>query len=321
MAHTRGQAFLDTGQAEICAVASRRLEKARECASNLGCSTYFDDYRHLGEASPDAILIEVPHAPQDDVTMWALKSGYDVLVGGTLASSVRAAEEIIELVVGQKLIVEAGFQRRYDPSWAAAHQLVQQRQLGDPIVAVTSALWNPDPGRWYYDQHESGGMPLTHMSYAYMNAIRWIMGEPITVFAMSNRKVETLPERVSEETCSVLVGFEDGAFVSATASYAGQQGMGNPEPQIVCTRGGIQFNPEGSSGLVSMDIFQDGESETRSFNNEPAPLVRQATRFLNSIATRQPTLNPPEDALIDVQIAEAISVSVQEQRIVKIQGD
>ena len=320
MAHTRGQAFLDTGQAEICAVASRRLEKAKECAADLGCTTYFDDYRRLREASPDAILIEVPHAPQDDATIWALRSGYDVLVGGTLASSVRAAEEIIELAVGQKLIVEAGFQRRYDPSWAAAHQLVQQRQLGDPIVAVTSALWNPDPGRWYYDQHESGGMPLTHMSYAYMNAIRWIMGEPITVFAMSNRKVETLPERVNEETCSVLVGFEDGAFVSATASYAGQQGMGNPEPQIVCTRGGIQFNPEGSSGLVSMDIFQDGESETRSFNNEPAPLVRQATRFLNSIATRQPTLNPPEDALIDVQIAEAISVSVQEQRLVQIQG-
>ncbi len=177
MAHTRGQAFLDTGQAEICAVASRRLDRAKECAADLGCTTYFDDYRSLGEASPDAILIEVPHAPQDDATIWALESGYDVLVGGTLASSVRAAEEIIKLAVDQKLIVEAGFQRRYDPSWAEAHHLVQQRLLGDPIMAVTSALWNPDPSRWYYDQRESGGMPLTHMSYVYMNAIRWIMGE------------------------------------------------------------------------------------------------------------------------------------------------
>ena len=320
MAHTRGQAFLDTGQAEICAVASRRLEKARECAADLGCTTYFDDYRRLAEANPDAILIELPHLPQDEATIWALESGYDVLVGGTLASSVKAAEEIIKLAVDRKLIVEAGFQRRYDPSWAEARRLVQQRVLGDPITAITSALWNPDPSRWYYDQRESGGMPLTHMSYVYMNAIRWIMGEPTTVFAMANRKVETLPERVSEETCSVLVGFGDGAFVSATASYAGPEGMGNPEPQIVCTGGGIQFNPEDSSGLVSVDIFQNGKSETRSFDNAPSSMVHQATRFLDAIATRQPALNPPEDAIMDIQIAEAISVSVRDQRMVQLQG-
>lgn len=320
MARRRGRAFLDTGRAEICAVASRRLDKAKQCAAELGCTTYYDDYRRLGETSPDAILIEVPHAPQDGISTWALESGCDVLIGGSLASSVKAAEEIVDLANDRRLIVEAGYQRRYDPSWSEARRLVQQGALGDPIMAVTVALWNPDPGSWYYDQRASGGMPLTHMSYASMNAVRWIMGEPTTVFAMANRKAQTLPERVSEETCSVLVGFENGSFVSATASYAGPDGMSSPEPRIVCANGGIQFNPEESNGLVSMSVFLDGNSEVRSFDGQPPAFVRQAGQFLEALDTRQTALNPPEDALMDVRIAEAISMSVREQRLVSLQG-
>jgi predicted dehydrogenase len=186
-------------------------------------------------------------------------------------------------------------------------------------MAVTTALWNPKASSWYYNQQDSGGMPLTHLSYVFMNAIRWIMGQPRTVFAMANRKVETLPERVSEETCAVLVGFEDGSFASATASYAGPKGMSDPMPRIVCTRGGIQFNPVESSGVVSMTVFRDDTSEVRSFDAEPSALVRQAGRFLDSLDTRRPALNPPEDALIDVRIAEAISISAREQRMVRLQ--
>ena len=320
MARARGRAFLDTGRAETCAVASRHLDRAEQCATELGCDVFYDDYRLLEEARPDAILIEVPHQPQDEIATWALEAGYDVLIGGSLASSVAAGEELVALAADQMLIVEAGYQRRYDPSWGEARRLVQQGVLGDPIMAVTVALWNPDPPSWYYDQQASGGMPLTFMSYAFMNAIRWIIGEPINVMAIANRKVETLPERVAEETCAAIVGFANGSFVSATASYAGPNGMGNPDPRIVCTRGGIQFETEESSGLISMTVFLDGGSEVRSFVAEPSALVRQASRFLDAIEIRQPTLNPPEDALIDVQIAEAISLSAQEQRMVWLQG-
>ena len=320
MARRRGHAFLDTGRAEICAVASRRLAKAQQCAAELGCDTYYDDFRLLGEASPDAILIEVPHAPQDEIATWALEAGYDILIGGSLASSVRAAEEIVALAADRRLIVEAGYQRRYDPSWGEARRLVQQGVLGDPIMAVTVALWNPDPGSWYYDQQASGGMPLTHMSYASVNGLRWILGEPTTVFAMANRVVETAPERVSEETCSVLIGCENGSFVSATASYAGPDGMPSPEPRIVCANGGIQFIPEKPTGLVSMSVFLEGKSEVRSFDSEPSAFVRQAAQFLDALDTRQPALNPPEDALMDIRIAEAISVSAREQQPVRLQG-
>ena len=316
MARTRGRAFLETGRAEICGVAARRAQRAEICAAELGCGDFFDDFRQLGETRPDAILIEVPHRVQDEISIWALGAGCDLLVGGCLASSVENGRRIAEMAARKSLIVEAGFQRRYDPAWEEIRRLVAARELGAPVMAVTMALWNPDPDGWYYDQEESGGMPLTHMSYCYLNAVRWILGKPATVSAMANRMRNTAPGRVVEETCGALIGFENGAFTSATASYIGPEGMPDPQPRFICSEGGIQPNADNPPGKDSITVFRGGASEVRAFETEPSPHVRQAAAFLDAMESRCQARNPPEDALLDVEIAEAVSVSAREHRTV-----
>ncbi len=314
MARARGRALLDTGRAEICGVAARRAQRAESCAAELGCGVFCDDFRRLGEARPDAILIEVPHRVQDEVSIWALDAGYDLLVGGCLASSIENGRQIAEMAAQNSRIVEAGFQRRYDPAWEEIQRLVVERELGAPVMAVTTALWNPDPDGWYYDQEASGGMPLTHMSYCYLNAVRWILGKPTTVSAMANRLRNTAPGRVVEETCGALIGFANGAFASATASYIGPEGMPDPQPRFVCSEGGIQPN----AGDDSITVYKEGRSEVRAFAHEPSPFVRQAAAFLDAIEGRHKARNPPEDALLDVEIAAAISVSAKEHRTVSL---
>ena len=320
MARTRGRAFLETGRAEICGVAARRPQPAERCAAELGCRAFFDDFRRLEEARPDAVLIEVPHRVQDEVSLWALDAGYDLLVGGCLASSSENARKIVEIAARNSRIVEAGFQRRYDPAWEEIRRLVAGRELGEPVMAVTMALWNPDPDGWYCDQEASGGMPLTHMSYCYLNAVRWILGRPTTVSAMANRMRNTAPGHVAEETCGALIGFENGAFASATASYIGPEGMPDPQPRFVCAEGGILPNADSPPGKDSITVFQRGRSEVRAFENSPSPLVRQATAFLDAMESRREARNPPEDALLDVEIAAAVSVSAREHRTVSLAG-
>ena len=318
MARTRGLAILETGRAEICGVAARRSQRAERCAAEFGCGAFFDDFRRLEETGPDAVLIEVPHRVQDEVSFWALKAGYDLLVGGCLSSSTETGREIVEMAATNSRIVEAGFQRRYDPAWEKIQRLVGGGELGAPVMAVTMALWNPDPDGWYCDQEASGGMPLTHMSYCYLNAVRWILGKPVTVSAMANRMRNTAPGHVAEETCGALIGFENGAFASATASYIGPEGMPDPQPRFVCSEGGIQPNADNTPGKDSITVFRGGRSEVRAFENRPSPQVRQAAAFLDAIESRREARNPPEDALLDVEIAEAVSVSARERRTVPL---
>ena len=318
MARVRGRAFLDTGRAEICGVAARRTETAERCAAELGCAVFGDDFRKLVQTRPDAVLIEVPHRVQDEATMWALDAGFDLLIGGCLASSRENGRRIVEEADRSGRIVEAGFQRRYDPAWEEIRRLVTGGELGPPVMAVTMALWNADPDAWYYEQQASGGMPLTHMSYCYLNAVRWILGRPTTVSALANRKRNTAPGHVTEETCGALIGFENGAFASATASYIGPEGMPDPQPRFVCAEGAIMPNADSPPGKDSITVFREGRSRAREFENEPSSTVRQAHAFLDAIENRREARNPPEDALLDVEIAEAISVSAREQRTVAL---
>ena len=320
MARSRGRAFLDTGRAEICGVASRHLETARRCAAELGCEFCCDDFRRLAETRPDALLIEVPHRPQDEIALWALDAGLDLLIGGNLTSCMENGSQIPDLASRQGRIVEVGYQRRYDPAWEEIRRLIIGGILGEPVMAVSMALFDADPRSWYYDQETSGGMPLTHLSYCYLNAIRWILGKPSTVAAMANRKVETAPGRVLEETCGVLVGFENGAFASATASYIDSQGMTDAGTRFLCTEGSVQPNAEDTPGTVSITVFQGGRSEVRVFSNEPAPFVHQAGAFLDAIETRDEARNPPEDALMDIRVAEAISISAREHRTITLKN-
>ena len=122
------------------------------------------------------------------------------------------------------------------------------------------------------------------------------------------------PGHVVEETCGALIGFENGAFASATASYIGPEGMPDPQPRFVCAEGGILPNADSPPGKDSITVFHRGRSEVRAFANEPSPLVRQAAAFLDAIEGRREARNPPEDALLDVEIAAAVSVSAREHR-------
>lgn len=319
MARGRGQAFLDTGRAEICAVASRHEETARDCAVELGCDLYYNDYRRLSESKPDAILIEVPHKPQDEIALWALEAGFDLLIGGSLASCLESGRRIAETAARQNRVVEAGYQRRYDPAWEEIRRLVDQGALGEPVMAAFMGLWDADRELWYCDQEISGGMPLTHLSYCYLNAIRWILGTPTVLSSMANQKLHRGAGEVAEETCGVLIQFEGGAFVSATGSYAGPEAMPSAEPCFICTEGGIQTGVQSKPGTVSMAVYRGGESQIRSFADQPSPFVRQAAAFLDSLETRQEGRNPPNDAVLDIRIATAIAASARENRIVSLQ--
>ena len=160
-------------------------------------------------------------------------------------------------------------------------------------------------------------MPLTHLSYCYLNAVRWILGRPTTVSTMANRMRNTALGHVAEETCGALIGFENGAFASATASYIG--------PDRACPTHSRDSSarreescpiPTARPERIQLPFFTRGRSEIRAIANEPSPFVRQAAAFLDAIEDRREARNTPEDALLDVKIAEAVSVSARECRTV-----
>jgi predicted dehydrogenase len=319
MARIRGQAFRETGRATIVAVASRRLAHARACADELGAPAAFDDVRALAACDPEALLVETPHQAHDAVVPWALAAGYDLLLGGNLAASVASGERFVALARSHGRVVECGFDRRYDPAWERLHALLQAGALGRPIQATASGLFAADPAGWYYDEAASGGMPLTHMTYVGLSYLRWLLGTPVSVAALANRVVETAPGRVAEENCAALVEFAGGAFATVVAGYAGAGEPPDPPVRIICA-GGTAV-PDAAAGTLTLYHSRSGapaQPEILRFPRRPSSFVHQAAAFLDALDRRGGQRNPPEDALWDVRLAEAIAQAARERRVVRL---
>jgi myo-inositol 2-dehydrogenase / D-chiro-inositol 1-dehydrogenase len=318
MALSRGKAFVDTGRAEICAVASRHIETARVCAGQLGADKYFDDYKRIVEAKPDALLIEVPHKPQNEIVLWAIEEGLDVLIGGCLASTLEYGRKIVESAARQGSIVEAGFDMRYDRAWSEIRRLVCDQIYGKPIMATGMTYFNADPDSWYYNEELSGGMPLTHLTYCHLNTMRWILGKPAFVTATGNKLAQTLPHNIADESCSAVVQFENQSFATVVGSYAAPDSFPSSAPQFVCTKAAMQINDRSGPAGCGITVFEGDESEVISFKEKESSLVLQSRAFLNAMEFRKPALNPVDDALIDIEIAEAMAISSREHRTVRL---
>jgi predicted dehydrogenase len=308
MARTRAQALMASGEVEICAVASRHLSTAQAFATEIGCATYFDDYRQLMTAHPDALLVEVPHTVQDEITGWALEQNLHLLIGGVLAANTETAQRILNLSRSRHRVVEAGFEARYDAVWIAAKTLLDSGELGDLVAIRSLALWGGDPKSWYYRQEDSGGMPLTHMSYCFINPIRWLAGNPHAVSAFSNRKLHTAPGLLNEETCVANLLFKGNVLGSLTAGFVKPGNLPAWTAMFIGTRAAVELFPL-ENGVGHLLFYRGDQCECRQFESADNPFKVQAAAFLASLDGSNQCRNTPADTLDDIRIAEAIVAS------------
>jgi len=329
MARVRTRALLADGRAQVCAVAARRRESAQRFGAEVGCTCCVDDYTTLLDSGPDAVLVEVPHEVQDAAVLWALGQGLHVLIGGVLATNSRTANEICRLAAAQQRVVEAGYQARYSRMWEAARQFIHEGRLGRPVAVRSIALWAGDPATWYYNQRASGGMPLTHMTYCFVSPVRWLLGNPLRVSAFANRAKETGPEAVREETCIANLVLPGDVLYGATAGFVRPGGVPGWSVTLIGTRAALELAPL-EDRPETMTVYEpDAETEAgtgatdrqETFGEPAEAFERQAAAFLDAVSGEAggdtPCRNPPDDAVWDVRIAEAIVESVRAGRSVE----
>jgi len=324
MATVRARALLATGLVELCGVASHRAESANQFANNFNIAYATTDYRSLTTQKPDALLVELPHKIQDEVVLWALQEDLHILLGGCLSTNSKIGEEIIALCEQQQVIIECGYEARYKPCWHYVKEQLGRGVIGSPSIINAFALWNTPPNSWYYNQVASGGMPITHMTYAFINPLRWLFGEPLQVAAMSNQVKEADCHHVHEESCIVNIRFPNQLLVSLTASYITAPEKNHWHLEIFGTDGMLEIHPgDLGTGLIQHYSKENGII-TSDFSDAENAFNKQAKIFIDQINNgnigdsqrKNMLLNSPKMVINDIRIAEAIVHSAKNNEVV-----
>lgn len=304
MAGIRAEAFAKVPGVEFMGVASRSLDHAQALATKLG-GVGASSYEELLAWRPDALLVELPHKVQDEVVHAALKADTHVLIGGPLAMTGSTARQVVADSSARGLVVEAGYEARYKKIWHTTRELLPA--IG-PLVSIRAvAQVQLEPSSWYYSEQLSGGLAITHLSYCFINPLRWLLGSPEVLAARATRKSQTSPDTIRQETCAVLMEFPGNTPCTLVGGYVLPAGPQAWELDLVGVTGRIILRPGGNADPGSLTLFRPGESKQTYVPSDNASFEAQAASFVAAVRGEGSVLNPAADAVLDVELCDIIS--------------
>jgi predicted dehydrogenase len=292
---------------EVVAIASRDGERAARTAAELGIPRAHEGYEALlSDPEVDAVYIPLPNSEHAAWTIAAARAGKHVLCEKPLAMTAAEAEEMVRACSNEGVLLMEAFMYRLHPSWEAVRDLVASGRIGR-VRAVQSwfSYFNDDPGN-IRNVPELGGGALYDIGCYCINLSRMLFGgEPIGIEASVTRDATG-----TDVLTSAILAFDDdvAAFTCSTRAEPDQR------VHIYGTEGrisiGIPFNiPPDRPAKITVTAGGDPPvspaSETLTFAAADAYTI-QAERFANSVLDGRPLPIPPEDAIGNLRVIDAI---------------
>ena len=292
---------------EVVAIASRDGERAARTAAELGIPRAHEGYDSLlSDPDVDAVYIPLPNSEHAAWTIAAARAGKHVLCEKPLAMTAAEAEEMVRACANEGVLLMEAFMYRLHPSWEAVRDLVASGRIGR-VRAVQSwfSYFNDDPGN-IRNVPELGGGALYDIGCYCINLSRMLFGgEPTGIEASVTRDATG-----TDVLTSAILAFDDdvAAFTCSTRAEPDQR------VHIYGTEGrisiGIPFNiPPDRPAEITVTSGGDPpvspDSETLTFAAADEYTI-QAERFANAVLDGRPLPIPPEDAIGNLRVIDAI---------------
>ena len=223
--------------AELAAVGSRSIDRARDFATRHGIPQAYGSYRELiADPALDAIYITTPHPQHLAIARAAINSGKAVLVEKTFTATVAGTEELRDLARSRQVFAMEAMWTRFLPAYVKTRELIADGAVGEVRqVQADLGVERPyDPKDRLFDPKQGGGA-LLDLGVYLVSLAQHILGEPLSV--MINGSLA--PTGVDAEF-GLLLGYEDGR----AAALLGSIKHASPgSARIVGTGGWIDIPP------------------------------------------------------------------------------
>lgn len=253
--------------AELVAVGSRTLEKAKTFAADFQIPKQYGSYEELvNDDQIDVIYIATPHSHHHENTLLCLSNNKAVLCEKAFAvNSVQAREMINEARKKGVFLMEALW-TKFLPHYRKLVSLLQENKTGDVrSVLINFGFRPPEPvPERLFDPALAGGTMLDIGIYNVFMAMT-VLGKPDSIDAHMTPSSTGI-----DEQCAVLFRYNNGAMAQLFSSFtthlpteaeiSGQGGRIKLNHRFYAPESTIEFYPgkPESKQLISFDSDPNG---------------------------------------------------------------
>ncbi|MDO4823689.1 MAG: Gfo/Idh/MocA family oxidoreductase [Bacteroidales bacterium] len=213
IADKMAEALSPLDEAEVLAIASRSLEKARQFADERGISRAYGSYEELVE-DPDVDLVYVatPHSHHYPHARLALEHGKPVLVEKAFTANAREAEALLTLARERHLFITEAIWTRYMPLSMKVKEIMDSGIIGEPRILTATLCYEMEQKERIIRPDLCGGALLDLGVYV-LNFARMYFGTDI-VRTVTNCHLGPSGMDMME---SISLSFRDGRMANLQA--------------------------------------------------------------------------------------------------------
>lgn len=303
--------------AELVVVADPFGDAAQRLAGRLGTGSTVDIDAALADERVEAVVITSSSTAHADLVQRAAAAGKAVWCEKPMAMTLEEADAANAACEQAAVPLQVGFNRRFSPDFAAAHQVVVDGGIGTPqlLRSLTRDPGLADPGRvppWTI---------FTQTLIHDFDMLLWFNAgsRPVEVHAFADALVAPrFKEAGLLDTAVVTIRFDNGAIATAEASFSAAYGydvrgefFGSAGMVMAGTPAQLPTTHWTAAGVAQPTSRRDTELMRDSYRAE-------LDAFCRVVRTGEPSPVTGADARAAPEIALAAAASVEQGMPVRL---
>jgi len=303
-------------RASVAYVADAIPDAAGSLARSVGAQVSTVD--EIIGSDVDAVLIATPTDTHADLIEKAARAGKAILCEKPVSLSVERIEACLPVVEEAGVPLMIGFNRRFDPNFAAVQKRIQGGEIGD-VEIVTIISRDPAPPPVSYIER-SGGLYRDMMIHDFDMA-RFLVGEEfVTVHALGSALVDKAIGTAGDvDTAAVQMQTASGKIAVITNSRRATYGY-DQRIEVHGSKGMLR------AGNVHMTTLEraDGNGFTQDviqnffIDRYVAAYAAEVNSFIDAMANGTTPTPSGQDGLQAQKLAEAATKSSQTGQVVRV---
>jgi len=249
--HAETLAFRVPG-AELVGVADVFPDAAKRVAETVRAPKWTTDALELvHDPEVDAVAIASSTDTHAPLIVAAAEAGKHVFCEKPIALDLEATDRAIAAVARAGILFQIGFQRRFDPAYAKAKELITSGALGT-IEHIRDTMRDPGPPPRAYLE-VCGGL-YRDMTIHNFDCVRWLMGrEPREVFAMGSSLVDPMFAELGDvDTSIVSIRFDNDALAVIDNSRRSNFGY-DVRTEVFGSKGALLIGQHADTPMLRLD--------------------------------------------------------------------
>lgn len=303
-------------RSELVAVVDANAAAAQTLASRLGCAHHAEWTAVVSDPEIDGLVVATPNGFLAEIAIAALKKKKHVLVEKPMGRNVHEAVAMAGAATAAQRILKIGFNHRYHPGLARAHEIFASGAIGELINIRARYGHGGRPGyekEWRGSRDLAGGGELTDQGVHVLDLVHWFAGEPTEAFGYLQTAVWPLGSL--EDGAFGLLKLPQGGVASFHTAWTQWKNMFSFE--VFGTKGSVSVDGLGRSyGPETLTVAKrkpEGGAplmEKTVYDEEDVSWALEWDDFLNGLEGR-PYMGTPNDGVTVMRLLDALYRSAE----------